>query len=233
MKHEHQEWYLGNFLLTQNLTCSYSTGSFVASPSSLIPITTAIQCTRCLLHVASDESSSLRLSDLIIPVQSSLCYGHESWAMAVKHIVMSLHKRPFEQKQVVENCLLFFPSSFLQAVNRTRFGGKRLTQGLYRDPLKVCFEECYTECEGHCTIHTCKVASIVLSIAVYWLFHVKTGGCLGYMRSIYTSFQKECGPVCTDPKPGKQKEMMSADFIDSFFACAFGWNRRDESGKMS
>lgn len=132
MKHEHQEWYLGNFLLIQNFTCSYSTGSF-AQPSSLIPITTAIQCTRGLLHVASDESSSLQLSDLTIPVQSSLCYGHESWAMAVKDIVMSLHKRPFEPKQVVENCLPFFPSSFLQAVVRTR-PGEGLTQGLYRDP---------------------------------------------------------------------------------------------------
>ena len=87
--------------------------------------------------------------------------------MAVKHIVMSLHKRPFEQKQVVENCLPFFPSSFLQAVNPYTSRGKRLTQGLYRDPLKVCFEECYTECEGHCTIRTRKVASIALSIAVY------------------------------------------------------------------
>ena len=125
MKHEHQEWYLGNFLLIQNLTCSYSTGSFAVSPSSLIPITTAIQCTRCLLHVASDESSSLRLSDLIIPVQSSLCDGHESWAMAVKHIVMSLHKRPFETETGgLRIACHFFPSSFLQAVVRTRPGKK-------------------------------------------------------------------------------------------------------------
>lgn len=148
MKHEHQECYLGNFLLIQNLTCSYSTGSF-AQPSSLIPITTAIQ-ERCLLHVASDESSSLRLSDLTIPVQSSLCYGHELWAMAVKHIVMSLHKRPFEQKQVVENCLPFFPSSFLQAVVRTRFGKKINSRPLQGStPVKLLlshYQLLYTDC---------------------------------------------------------------------------------------
>ena len=137
MKHEHQEWYLGNFLLIQNLTCSYSTGSFAVSPSSLIPITTAIQCTRCLLHVASDESSSLRLSDLIIPVQSSLCDGHESWAMAVKHIVMSLHKRPFETETGGWELLAIFSRPPFYRQLSVHVPGKRLTQGLYRDPKGI------------------------------------------------------------------------------------------------